>query len=45
MCGACGTCGDNKNAYELWWDNLKERNYFEYLDIGGSMILKLILMK
>jgi hypothetical protein len=40
MCGADGTYGENKTNTEVWWESLKERNYFEYLGVGESMILK-----
>jgi hypothetical protein len=40
MFGAGGTYEENKIKTEIWWENLKECNYFEYLGIGESMILK-----
>jgi hypothetical protein len=27
----------------FWWENLKERNHYEELDVGGRTILKRIL--
>jgi hypothetical protein len=28
---------------EFWYGNLKEKDYLEYLDVGGRIILKWIL--
>jgi hypothetical protein len=27
----------------FWWEDQKERDYYEYLDIGGRIILKWFL--
>jgi hypothetical protein len=35
--------GNRTGAYRVWWIVLKRRNYLEYLDIDGRMILKSIL--
>jgi hypothetical protein len=30
---------------ELWWENQKERDYYEHEDISGRIILKWIFEK
>jgi hypothetical protein len=34
-----------RNAYRFWWESQKERDLYEYLHVGGSIILKWILEK
>jgi len=34
-----------RNAYKIWSENLKVRDHFEYLGIGGRIILEWILEK
>jgi hypothetical protein len=36
---------DDKTNIGLWWGNLKERDYFEGLEVDGTIVLKLILNK
>jgi hypothetical protein len=35
----------SKEYTEFWWENLKESDYWEYLSVDRSIILKLILKK
>jgi hypothetical protein len=39
MGGACGTYGENRNEYGVWWAKLKERNYLKDLDVDGRIII------
>jgi len=32
--------GENRNAYRVWWEHLKERNYLEDIGIDGRIIHK-----
>jgi hypothetical protein len=43
--GVCKRHGENRNAYRFQWDNQKERNHWENLDVYGRLILKWILDK
>ena len=40
---ACGLWG--RNAYRVWWVNLKKRENFQHLGVDGSIILKLVMNK
>jgi hypothetical protein len=44
MCGACGRWVRERNAFTVWWENLKEINHLEELIVGGR-ISKWILKK
>jgi len=37
--------GEEVNAYRFWWENPKEGDYFEGLDLAGRVRLKWILKK
>jgi hypothetical protein len=42
MGGTCGTYGTEEKLIEFRWGELKEREHFEDLRLGGSTILKSI---
>jgi hypothetical protein len=37
--------GDRRGAYRVWCEDLREREHFEDLRVGGRIILKCILKK
>jgi len=37
--------GDRRGAYKIWWDNLRERDHLEDLDVDGRLIFKWIFRK
>jgi hypothetical protein len=39
------TYGEQRNAYSLWWDGEMDRDHWEDIDVGGIVILKMILEK
>ena len=40
----CGMHGTGKEMFTVFWlDNLKERDHYDKLDIGGRILLKWIL--
>jgi hypothetical protein len=39
----CNTHGETTNAYRVLWENLKERDHWEDLDVDGKIKLKWIL--
>jgi hypothetical protein len=45
MGGTCSTHRVKRNAYRIWYESQKERVNYEDLDVGGRIILKLILEK
>ena len=45
MGGACGTYGEIRDAYRIWWGNKMERDQLEDLDVDACIILKLTFKK
>jgi hypothetical protein len=45
MGGARSTKGERRGVFRLWWGTLRKRDYFEYQDIDGRIILRLIFKK
>jgi hypothetical protein len=43
MGGASSTNEDNRGAYMVWWGHLVEKEQLEDLEVGGRIVLKLIL--
>jgi hypothetical protein len=41
--GHVARVGKKTKANRIWWESKKERDHYEYQDIGGWIILKLIL--
>jgi hypothetical protein len=37
--------GELRNAYNMWVENLKERDYVEELSVDGKIILEWVLEK
>jgi hypothetical protein len=37
MGGACGTYGERRRAYRIWWGDLMERDNLEDLGLEGRM--------
>ena len=35
--------GEKRNAYRVWWVNLKKRDNLEHLVVDGCIILKLVM--
>jgi hypothetical protein len=40
---ACSTNGERGVHIGFWWESRKERNHYEDLDVGGSIIVEWIL--
>jgi hypothetical protein len=45
MGGACSTIGEKRDAYRVWWGNLRERDHLEGTGVNGRIILSLIFRK
>jgi hypothetical protein len=43
--GHVARIGEKRNAYRVWLERQKERDQYEDLDVGGTIILKQILEK
>jgi hypothetical protein len=39
MSGACSTIGDLRNGYKILIENLKGRDIWDNVDVGGRMII------
>jgi hypothetical protein len=40
MGGECSTYGERRGSYRVRWQDLKEGDHFEDLDVDGRIILK-----
>jgi hypothetical protein len=40
-----GRMGNRRDAYRVWWGNLKERSHLEEPDVHGRIILRWIFKK
>ena len=39
---ACNMCGERKDTYSVWVENLRERDHLDDLVVRGKIIWKLI---
>jgi len=42
---ACSRYGERRDAYRVWWGNLREKDYFEDPGVDGRIILRWIFRK